>query len=216
MISYSLREGIMNKSNIRFLSSFLAMSVFCMTGAFAAPSVKMLGTNASHLGTNTTVVRSDNTNTSSTQRLGSVRAKTIATGAPVTVNKVATKVNTGTSSEESRLSLGNYIHSTGVSAGTIKPASATSSAVVSSDEFESLVGRVETLEQDKLEFGSGFKINNNVVSVDVDQVEETVNDILEEHGDILEPEYPSVTNQDNIYDSINVADEFDENFNFKG
>jgi len=223
----------MNKTNIRFLSSVLVMSVFGITGVYAAPSVKMLGTNTAKIGTNAAVVRTSNANTTSTQRLGSVRAKGVVSGTPVTVNKVPSKVSTSDAGNDARLSLGKYIHTTGVASGAIKPVS-TSGIDTASSEFIDLADRVKTLEDDKFTIGEGLVVdtnNNNKVSIDPTilqaQVENTVentlkddyytadqiDEILDESG-ITPPTYVSVT-QDNVeYESISVADKFDEDFDF--
>ena len=229
----------MNKSNIRFLSSVLVMSALGITSVCAAPSVKMLGANTARVGANTAVVKSNNVNTSSTQRLGSIRPKTISSGVPVTVNKVVSKTNNDADTDsEARLSLGKYIHSTGVASGTIKP---TSAAVgVTSNDFVSLVDRVSNLEtsveskQAALSVGEGLVLQDNVISLDtaalpeqVAGIQEQVNNIednyytadevdaiLEEHGVISGPTYTSVTNEENTYNAIDIADEFDEEFDF--
>ena len=213
------------KTNIQFLSSALVMSVLGITSVSAAPSVKMLGANTARVGTNAAVVKSENSTTAPTQRLGSIRAKNVTSNAPVTINKVPSKINTTTdSTEESRLSLGKYIHTTGVSTGTIKPGTATTvNTGVSSSDFVNLMDRVKTLEDDKFTIGDGLVVDsNNKISVDTtilqnhveNTIEEQIDDILEEHGVTVDPTYPSVTNEDSSYDSIQIADEFDENFDF--
>ena len=237
MISYYPREEFMNKTNIRFLSSVLVMSVFGITGGYAAPSVKMLGTNTARIGTNAAVVRTDNANTTSTQRLGAVRAKGVVSGTPVTVNKVSSKVNTSDSGSDARLSLGKYIHTTGVASGTIKPVS-TSGIDTASSEFIALADRVTTLEEDKISmdpkfFGEGLVVDTEKNKISIDptilqaQVESTVentlkedyytadqiDDILDESG-ITPPTYASATQEEVEYETITVADKFDEDFDF--
>ena len=230
----------MIKPNIRFLSSVLVMSVFGMSSVSAAPSVKMLGTNTARVGTNATVLKSSN-NTSSvpTQRLGTIRNLNTTTnqvgGTPLTINKVPSKVNTVDSGEEARLSLGKYIHSTGLSTGAIKPSTGSAStAGISSGAFTDLADRVQNLEngkQDAIDFGDGLVKDGNTVSLDSavvqDQVADSVADILgddyytaDEIDDMLDgigggsSTYPSATQQNVEYDSINIADHFDENFDF--
>ena len=214
------------------------MSIFGITSVSAAPSVRMLGTNTARVGTNAAVVKSDNNTSVPTQRLGSIRAKTVTNSAPVTINKVPSKINPTTdSAEESRLSLGKYIHTTGVSAGTIKPVSGTTvNTGVSSSEFVNLVDRVQDLEdgkQDIITPGDGLVMDGNKISLDSAvfraQVEENVaaamednyytadeiDDILEENGIAPGgPTYVSVTNEQNVYNAINIADEFDKDFDF--
>lgn len=155
----------MNKQNVIFLSGVLAMCVLGTTGANAVPSVRMLGTNSAKIGTNATVVKSDNNTNTSTQRLGTIRSKAVSAGAPVTVNKLTTQSVKADSNADSRLSLGKYIHSTGVSAGTIKPATTISSnAEVSSDEFNNLADQVRDLKaskQDVISVGDGLVLSQD-------------------------------------------------------
>lgn len=74
----------MKKSNQRFLSGLVVLCTFCITNAFAVPSVKMLGTNTARVGVNSSTVKQDaptKVNTVSTpQRLGSIRAQNATTG----------------------------------------------------------------------------------------------------------------------------------------
>lgn len=226
----------MTRHNMRFLSSVFVICVFSITSADAAPSVKMLGTNSARIGTNAAVVKSNNNNTNaSTQRLGSIRPKTANSGAPVAINKVASPSVATSSDSDARLSLGKYIHSTGVSAGTIKPvATGVSGAEISSSDFLALTDRVRSLEngkQDAFVLGDGLVLDGNTISIDPavlqNQVEENVNTALEdnyytadeidtilEESGVTPPTYVSTT-QDNVeYQSINVADTFDDGFNF--
>ncbi|MBR5354863.1 MAG: hypothetical protein IK122_01930 [Alphaproteobacteria bacterium] len=227
----------MIKSNIRFLSSVLVMSVFGMASVSAAPSVKMLGSNTARVGSNTSVVKTNNTAAPTTQRLGSIRPTNVGSGMPVTVTKVPSKVNTVNtvsttdSGDAARLSLGKYIHSTGVSAGTIKPSTGSSSnAGVSSSDFVNLVDRVQNLEngkQDTIAAGDGLVKSGNTISLDPVTLGDAVSDILgedyytaDEIDEMLDgigggsSTYPSTTQQDVNYDSISVVDKFDENFDF--
>ena len=227
----------MIKSNIRFLSSVLVMSVFGMASVSAAPSVKMLGSNTARVGSNTSVVKTNNTAAPTTQRLGSIRPTNVGSGMPVTVTKVPSKVNTVNtvsttdSGDAARLSLGKYIHSTGVSAGTIKPSTGSSSnAGVSSSDFVNLVDRVQNLEngkQDTIAAGDGLVKSGNTISLDPVTLGDAVSDILGEDyytADAIDEmldgigggssTYPSTTQQDVNYDSISVVDKFDENFDF--
>lgn len=229
----------MNKSDMRFLTSVLVM-FFCGTaGVSAAPSVKMLGANTARVGTNATVVKA-NTNTSATQRLGSIRPKTVTAVSPVSVNKVVTKTSTEGSADEARLSLGKYIHSTGTAAGTIKP-TGTTSASTASNEFVELADRVDTLEgnmetlgtsiqskQGILQPGDGVTLANNVIAVDnnisglptrMDELETRISDYMDEIDELLEGHgvtggYSSTTDDQTVYDSINIADDFEDDFDF--
>jgi len=224
----------MNK-NIRFLSSALVLCFFGVAETHAAPSVKMLGANTARIGANTTVVKSDANANAPTQRLGSIRSKTVNGGAPVTVNKVVSPSATKDSGSDARLSLGKYIHSTGVSAGTIKPVANTASgAEVSSSDFIALSDQVRDLKntkQDTISVGDGLVLSENTISLDpavlqtqvaadvatalgddyytADQIDE----MLDESG-ITAPTYASTTPGVPNYESIDVADSFDDDFNF--
>ena len=162
----------MKKSNMRFLSSVFIMIFAGNAAVLAAPSVRMLGSSAARVGNNATVVRANpnaDASSNNTQRLGTIRkVGTIAT--PVTVKKVANTENAGmTDADAARLSLGKYIHSTGVASGRITPVSTTPSAA--SQDFLSLVDRVNSLEgevgnkQSMLIAGDGIDLTNNTVSV---------------------------------------------------
>ena len=174
----------MNK-NINFLSSVLVLCVFGITGANAAPSVRMLGANSTKVGTNASVVKSDNKTSTSTQRLGTIRSKAVSAGTPVNVNKVVTPSTATSSDSEARLSLGKYIHSTGVSAGTIKPGATTgSTAEVSSSDFVALSDQVRNLKdtkQDAISAGDGLVLDENTISLDSSAVQAQVEDVLGSH-----------------------------------
>lgn len=227
----------MNKSNMRFLSSLLVGGVITTTNVMAAPSVRMLGTNSARVGTNAAVVKSD-TNTAATQRLGSIRPKTVSTVTPVTVNKVVSKANTvatePSADDEARLSLGKYIHATGVTTGSIKPATTTSTPSASSSEFVDLADRVSDLEsQAVLSAGDGLTVENNTIALSDDisslpeqvsalqtnvannyytmdgvetYVQNYVNEVVEGGNNVT---YTS-TSGDNTYEAIQIADTFDE------
>ncbi len=132
---------------MRILSSVLVLCVFGITGANAAPSVRMLGSSAARVGTNTTVVKSDNNSNAnaSAARLGTIRSKAASLSAPITTKKVTTPTTAAGSASNARLSLGKYIHSTGVSAGTIKTDTNSTPGVASSD-FVALSDQVKDLE----------------------------------------------------------------------
>ena len=154
----------MNKNTL-FLSSMLVLCTFGITGADAAPSVRMLGNNTVRVGTNAAVVKSNSDVSSQPQqRLGSIRAQGIKSSAPITINKVGTPSTTESAGDDARLSLGKYIHSTGVSAGTIKPVATPSTAGVTDEDLASLVDQISK-KQDKLDVDSGLTLENNVVGL---------------------------------------------------
>ena len=165
----------MNKINIGFLSSFLVVCTFGVTGAFAAPSVRMLGTNTARVGSGATVVKAPTTSAQpTTQRLGTIRPKNIGTVAPVTVNKVVSPTVSATSGDESRLSLGKYIHAAGVASGTISQPGMGAVPGTTSSDFVNLVDRVSNLEtsveskQPALSAGTGLSLDNNTIVLDED------------------------------------------------
>lgn len=166
----------MKQTKVRFLSSVFVLCLFGMVDAFAAPSVKMLGTNTARIGLNTTAVKSTaNTNVSSQpqQRLGSIRANNLAGGKPVTLN-----TTTAPSSDESRISLSNglsnatlnkYLHSPSSNNAATKPVTPSDPSITDQD-FTALTDRVQDLEtgienkQDNLYFDeSVFTSENNEV-----------------------------------------------------
>lgn len=159
------------------------LGVFYVASTFAAPSVRMLGTSSAQIGNNATVVKADSsTNTNaSTQRLGSIRSKVVNSGSPVAVNKVVSTSIAADENSDARLSLGKYIHSTGVSAGTIKPAGAATSTTptASSSDLLALTERVKTLEDDKFTIGDGLAVDeNNEVSLDSAAVQNQIEGVL--------------------------------------
>lgn len=165
----------MKQINMRFLSSIFVLCVFGIADAFAAPSVKMLGTNKARVGSNAAVVTSNINSGSSSQpqqRLGSVRAKTINSAAPVTITSAPASSNSGA---DSRISLGNaslnkYLYSQAVSGGPSKPASAPAASGVTERDFSQLSDRVQDLEegmddkQDNIGVGEGLVFEDNTIS----------------------------------------------------
>ena len=227
---YYVRKEVMNK-NIRFLSSVLVLGLFGIAGADAAPSVKMLGTNSARVGNNATVVRSakPSNTTSSTQRLGSIRAKTTNTAAPVTINKVATATGSLNSvgADESRLSLGKYIHSSGVASGNIKPVTMSSEFVTLSDRVSDLEAVVDTKQAELSVSGEGLVLENNTISLDSTmaalpgRVSDLENDLStnyytkDEISDVLDDQIGSDINT--VYNVatgtrtyVSIVDDFDE------
>ena len=122
-----------------------------------------------------------------------------------------------------------------MSAGTIKPVANTASgAEVSSSDFIALSDQVRDLKntkQDTISVGDGLVLSENTISLDpvvlqtqvaadvatalgddyytADQIDE----MLDESG-ITAPTYASTTPGVPNYESIDVADSFDDDFNF--
>ena len=158
----------MTKYNSRFLSSVLVMGIFGITNtvANAAPSVRMLGTNSARIGTNATVVKSESDTAAPTQRLGTIRSKTVNSVAPVTVNKVATPSVAADSDANSRLSLGKYIHSAGLSTGPINAGVASGDFVALSDQVRDL----KDSKQDVISVGDGLEKSGATISLSSETV----------------------------------------------
>ena len=169
MIYYVARRE-MNKS-IRFLSSIFVLAVFGVMDAYAVPTVRLLGTNNPQMaGKTVNQVTSASVPTSvSTSRVGTTHPRNVTVSAPVTIKKTTAKPTSV--ADDSRLSIGKYIHTTGVSNGTIKPSSA-SDISASSNDLTSLADRVSALEagmgnkQDLLIAGAGVVIEDNTISLD--------------------------------------------------
>ena len=178
------KEGKMTKRNMCFLSSALVVCAFGITSAHAAPSVKMLGANTAKIGTNAAVVKSNTDSNVPTQRLGSIRSKTVNNAAPVTVNRLTSPSVATDSGSDARLSLGKYIHSTGISAGTIKPATGSlPSPEVSSSDFVSLSDHVRDLERSLEGYYTKDEIDDKVADIvvgDMDDVFAGKQDAIED------------------------------------
>lgn len=151
------------------------MSLFGMVDASAAPSVKRLGTNTVRIGANTPTVKSQTTTTTAApQRLSTVR-KNVAPVAPVAVNKTVSAATPDTDdATQARLSLGKYIHSTGVATGNIKPST---TPTISSSDFINLTDRVTNLEsnvdlkQDAISAGDGLVMDNDTIGLNPEYVQ---------------------------------------------
>lgn len=188
---------------------FSTVCALCMAGftssAMAVPTVKKLGATATTSGNRVTTgvaatPRAANTlNTSKTSnnlrtpsvRLGAAAAK------PVTVSKVGTANQTNSAADNSRLTIGKYIHTSGVNSGYIKPVGTASELKAQSDEIVNLIDRVEDLEnnkQDNLVAGEGVEIagNNEISIIDditglpdrVDTIEQTLQNLNEDKVDV--------------------------------
>lgn len=197
----------MKQINMRFLSSVFVLAVFGITGAFAAPSVKMLGTNTARIGSNTSVVKS-NTNSGALsqpqQRLGSIRAKTMTSVTPTAIT--STTANTGT---DTRISLGNaslnkYLHAPVTSAAPQQnPSQAPVRPGVTEQDFTDLADRVQDLEdgieikQDTLVAGPGVVLEDNTISLSEDFAQ------LPSQMDEMQGEIDTKVTQADVNNSLN-------------
>ncbi len=156
--------------NRSFLLVALLASLGFVPGAFAVPAVKMLGQK----NTAAAPVSTQKVGSNQLSRTGSVRSIG-KTAKPVSVSKTG-KNNTTVlkaPSEPQRLSIGKYIHGTGVSSGIVKPANtgSNSAPAASSNDLIILNDRIKKLEddietkQDELTAGDGIEIKNNTISV---------------------------------------------------
>ena len=165
----------MSHYNRLFLSAVVVLGVSFACPSMAVPSVKKLGANTNSV----TPVKTTNSSTKSS-RIGSLRNNRLSTMKPATVTKT---IKTGNADE--RLSVGKYIHTTGVTSGVIKPVVSTESAGVSSNDIVSLSDRISDLstivdgKQDILTAGDGIVIENNTISVseDIAALPEAVDEI---------------------------------------
>ena len=176
----------MTRYNMQFLSSVLVLSVFGVTCADAAPSVRMLGANSARVGTNATVVKSDNNSNAntSTQRLGTIRSKAVNSGAPVAVNKVATPSAAANPGSDARLSLGKYIHATGLNTGGINPGTSLAPAVQSADlaALSDQIGNLKNTKQDTITTGEGLVLDDdNKLSLDSTVLQAQMESALEDY-----------------------------------
>ena len=169
---------IVMSNNHYILPVTLLMSVGFVSGVFAAPSVKVLGQKSANVSTgtsvNTTARASNMSNkantTSQLSRVSSVRNTGTMPVRTVSANNA--KVATPSSAQPaSRISIGKYIHGTGVASGTIKPTTGGGSAAPASSDLVALSDRIQAVElaleekQDKLEAGVGIDIDGKVIGV---------------------------------------------------
>ena len=218
---YYLRERKMNKS-IKILSSVLVLCAFGIADACAAPSVRLLGTNTAQLSgksvTPTNTIPSQGATSSA--RVGTIRPKSVSSVTTSGVNRVI-KPST-VSSDESRLSIGKYIHNAGVTSGVIQPAGAAASpssgATVASSEFISLVDRVSDLEgeietkQDIFEAGNGLIMENGVIDIEsaIYNLPEQVADLQTQIDNKTSAESLVETLSDYYYTKDEISDVLDE------
>lgn len=140
----------MNKLYADFLLVASVVCLFFVPDAFSASSVKRLGGGGTYVGTNQAMSAKNAENSTSTgSRVSSVRANRsggVGKGASVKSGKATSASNT------SRLSVGKYLHNTGLNTGRIKSVSTANS--VNPMEVNDLTARVDNLEtqmQNKLD-----------------------------------------------------------------
>lgn len=154
--------------NSKFLIVCALSTLTLVSGANAAPAVKVLGQkNLSGVSAATSNIRakaatpSAASNATMGSRIGSVR-NVGSSVRPVGIQKTGAKLSTSKSvSTPERLSIGKYIHGQGVTSGAIKPVG--SGAVTASSDFISLSDRVSDMEnekQDRLTPGKGITISD--------------------------------------------------------
>lgn len=163
----------MNK-NMRFLSSVFVLCVFGVADAHAVPSVKMLGSNSSRVGTSSAVAKPvpSSVSTATPQRLSSVRFQGIGSSAPVSVNKVA-NTNVASDSDESRLSVLKKVQVVNKPKTSVPAAPTPATPGITQQDFTKLSDRVSGLEvgmdlkQDALSVGdNGLVMEDNVIYLD--------------------------------------------------
>lgn len=143
-----------------------------MRPADAVPTVKKLGMPGNYVQNTGATLSKTATKAApvSAQRPASVRLG-VGSIKPVTVNKATNTVKNDTSTDAQRLSVGKYIHASGVDSGHIKPIGSSSSTVVESSDFIDLSDRVVELEkqmkekQDTLSAGTGIEIEDNEIGL---------------------------------------------------
>ena len=180
---------------------FLLVGVLYV-GCFAAPvaavpTVKKLGmtNNASVQNISGSLQKSSKSSDSS--RPSSVRLG-VANSKPLTAGKVKQNntVKSGVENDASkRLTVGKYIHTSGVNSGYIKPIASTSDIQAQSDEILDLTDRVVQLEkqmetkQEALYASDGIEIAGNTIKLteELEQLPDALDDIneqLQEKADI--------------------------------
>lgn len=138
-------------------------SVLPVLQGWAVPSVKMLGGNSLPGIGKVVPVKSDNVQNvgSDSVRVSSVRAVRPVSAKPVSVNKSVKDVNV------SRLSVGQYLHNAGVSAGKIKPINTSGSSSISNTEINRLDEEIVQLNAKIIELTNQLTELNNHIGVDV-------------------------------------------------
>ena len=147
----------MRRSIVGFTGLMTIFGIVFVFVANAAPTVKKLGTNSG----NTVKTTNLPTKSSNTSRIGSIRSTKLTNVKPVTVTK--TTATKSVDDSEQRLSIGKYIHPTGVTSGVIKPIASAESAVAASNDIVSLNDRVEELAK-TVDNKQDILDSNNVIS----------------------------------------------------
>ena len=215
-----------------------------MAPAVAAPTVKKLGVSSNNnyiqSGARTVSKTSSSSTSSGTSSIlrpsASSRGASVRSGVssvkPVTVSKTTantataaskTTGTTGMDEANARLSVGKYIHNSGVNSGYIKPVSTTNEVEAQSRDILNLFDRVRDLEseldkkQNVLSAGDGIDINDDTVAVSdvVSALPERI-DVLEQNLDtkidaetlnstLNEKYYNKTEVQKNITDAVDSA-----------
>jgi hypothetical protein len=197
--------------NLYFLA--LCMPCFVAIDAVAVPTIKRLGVSNANVTVNGTVdTNAKKTDFSNKQRTTLVRPNSTLNLKPATVNKVNIK-----NIDDTRLSVGKYIHNQGVTSGLIKPISSTVDPSVSSDEFIDLKDKVVLLEsqiadkQPLLTAGDGIVIENDVIGLSED-----IKNLPTEFSALQLKVDETVYDNDTIYDAatgerkyVSIVDIFD-------
>ena len=168
------------------LIALLSVGGFAHT-AWAVPAVKRLGVANNNYVQNNNVATPKNAslNSSNLSRTSSIRTLGTAVKPANVAKPTKTADKSGANIDDRRLTVGKYIHTSGVNSGYIKPIGNTTEPQVSSDDFVNLTDRVIQLEktkQDNLSAGGGIEIENNVISVstEIQELPDAVADINEQ------------------------------------
>lgn len=150
------------------LFSFIAFVAIFAVGAHAAPSVRMLGTNAATGNTNYIPAKTASTTTLKTTPASNLRPSSLR--GVGTVRQLTGTTTKATATPVNRLSVGKYLHDAGTATGVIKPINSVETAQYSNRVSE-LVDKINALEldlskkQDSLEIGDGLYVENNTLNV---------------------------------------------------
>ena len=193
---------------------FSLVGVLCIGGfistAFAAPTVKKLGASNGRLQSGasvsvTSAPRLENS-TASTASVGVPRSSSLRLGTsakPVMVTKsgAATKATAAiNAADANRLSIGKYIHDSGVNSGYIKPVSSVSQAESTSADIVSLTDRIADLENKLAD-----------LTLNITNVETEIQNYIQ-NGTSANQIYDNATNS---YTAVSLVDEFPADFDFE-
>lgn len=199
---------------------FSLVGALCIGGvvstASAAPTVKKLGGSNGHLQSGaavsvTSAPRLGNATTSSVStasvgvpRTSSLRLGTSAKPVSVTKSGTATKATAAVNAvDANRLSIGKYIHDSGVNSGYIKPVSGVSQAESTSADVVSLMDRVADLESKLADLT--LNVTNNYTT------EAMVQEYIQS-GTRANEVYDNAIN---AYTPVAFVDDFPEDFDFE-